>query len=405
MARRRFQRGSVYLNPTRTVWLGAYTEYVLSERGAEKRKRRQVILAPFTKNDGRTKTTKKEAQRILQPYVDRVNASIAAPARENKTATLTAFLEIWERDYLSLSKRSTRAGVRSHLTRLTGAFGDKNMREIDAGDMQKLVAELVEAGLDPKTVRNLWATVRMIWTAALAQRYVDAMLPTPKLPRLVRKKPRFFRLDDVAKILRKSGGDHLVFYWLAAETGMRQGELAGLRLEDVQTDRVSVHQSVWNGGTQDPKTPNAFRTIAVSPQLAVLLDEQVVRQRLRGHKLLFTSSTGNPWDANLLRSRKFHPLLASLGIEQAGFHAFRHFNVSLLDSLRVPLKVIQERLGHALTGSFTLDVYGHSLDWKENMQAAVRAGEAIENAVNSVSLTALTEKGFQAGDSEALLFQ
>src|ERR1700730_3560257 len=51
-------------------------------------------------------------------------------------------------------------------------------------------------------------------------------------------------------------------------------------------------------------------------------------------------------------------LLKSLGIRQAGFHAFRHFNVALLDSLCVPLKVIQERAGHALTGSFTLDVYG-----------------------------------------------
>jgi hypothetical protein len=53
-----------------------------------------------------------------------------------------------------------------------------------------------------------------------------------------------------------------------------------------------------------------------------------------------------------------HPLLNSLGIPMAGFHAFRHFNVSLLDALRVPLKTIQERIGHALTGSFTLDVYG-----------------------------------------------
>jgi integrase len=50
------------------------------------------------------------------------------------------------------------------------------------------------------------------------------------------------------------------------------------------------------------------------------------------------------------------PLLRSLEIEQAGFHAFRHFNASLFNALRVPLKTIQERLGHALSGSLTLEV-------------------------------------------------
>ena len=66
---------------------------------------------------------------------------------------------------------------------------------------------------------------------------------------------------------------------------------------------------------------------------------------------------------NVYRERKMRPLLKSLGYPTAGFHAFRHFNVSLLDALRVPLKTIQERLGHALTGSFTLDVYGGQPEW------------------------------------------
>jgi integrase len=62
---------------------------------------------------------------------------------------------------------------------------------------------------------------------------------------------------------------------------------------------------------------------------------------------------------NLIRKRRLHPLLGSLGIKRAGFHAFRHFNASLLGSLRVPLKTIQERLGHASSGSLTLDLYTH----------------------------------------------
>jgi hypothetical protein len=51
-----------------------------------------------------------------------------------------------------------------------------------------------------------------------------------------------------------------------------------------------------------------------------------------------------------------------------------------------------KRLGHALSGSLTLDVYTHA-EWPENVEAAKLAGEAIEKAVNSFSLTANQEKG------------
>ena len=117
------------------------------------------------------------------------------------------------------------------------------------------------------------------------------------------------------------------------------------------------------------------------------------------------------------------PLLTSLGIKQAGFHAFRHFNVSLLDALRAPLKTIQERIGHAFTGSFTLDVYGGQPQWNENLDAARKAGAAIAGAVekaqadaqaatcvpqsdgkseNFVSLTAINENGSQSHELEAI---
>jgi hypothetical protein len=50
------------------------------------------------------------------------------------------------------------------------------------------------------------------------------------------------------------------------------------------------------------------------------------------------------------------------------------------------LKIIQERMGHALTGSFTLDAYGHVLDWQGNVDAANKAGAVIEQAVNAEKL-------------------
>ena len=89
--------------------------------------------------------------------------------------------------------------------------------------------------------------------------------------------------------------------------------------------------------------------------------------------------------------------------------AFRHFNSSLMDKLRIPLKIRQERLGHASTGSLTLDVYTHT-DWEDNVEAANLLGDAIEKAVlrfvrNSDSLSAAKEKGPAGGARQVLTTQ
>ncbi len=203
MRRRRFQRGSVRLNKNKTVWLGEYAEYVLDANGAEKRIRHQIVLRPVRTED---KTIgKREAQRLLQPYVDRVNVALAAPVRERKSATFEAFAEIWERDYLSLSKPSTQSGAKSTLKRLKAAFGRKDMRAIDAGDIQRFIASSMAEGLDPKTIRNHWGMVSLIWNAALAQRYVDALLPKPKLPRKPKKMAKYYTLEMCADYCGVSG--------------------------------------------------------------------------------------------------------------------------------------------------------------------------------------------------------
>jgi integrase len=409
--RRRFQRGSVRLNRCKTAWLGEYAEYVLDANGAEKRIRRQIVLTPVKVED--KAIGKREAQRLLQPYVDRVNIALAMPVRERKSATFEAFAEIWERDYLALSKPSTRSGARSTLKRLKAALGRKDMRAIDAGDIQRLIASGMNEGLDPKTIRNWWGVASLIWNAAHAQKYVDALLPKPKLPRRMKKKARYFTLTDVARIVAASEDEHRVFYWTAAETGLRGGELAGLKLTDIDGEKLTVNRSVWHCKEQSPKTNNSLRTVSLSPQLVSLLWEQIARQKTRGHEYLFSASTGNPLDMNVYRKRKLTPLLTSLEIPKAGFHAFRHFNVAMQDALRVPLKTIQERVGHAVTGSFTLDVYGGQPEWERNLEAARLLGAELEKAVMEAEKKLLdeTEAGrndgltpIKAKGSEAVIF-
>jgi integrase len=113
----------------------------------------------------------------------------------------------------------------------------------------------------------------------------------------------------------------------------------------------------------EPKTPNALRTVAVSSSLSRELIVGALDRMDAGKEYLF--------DCRVDRFRKNHlqPLLKQLGMQPAGFHAFRHFNASLMDRLRILFKTRQVRLGHASTGSLTLDVYSHA-GWEENVDAA-----------------------------------
>jgi integrase len=390
--------------------MGAYAEYALDGHGVETRVRKQITLSPVKTGD--TKISKRDAMRLLQPHIDMVNGGTSQARR---AITFDAFSQVWERDYLSQSKPATQSATRSYLKRLRGAFGMRDMRSINAGDVQRLVARLTAEGLAPKTTRSLWNAISQIWQAALAQTYVDAVLPKPKLPRNPKKQARFFTLADVSRIIGTSDGEHRVFYWLLAETGLRCGELAGLRLCDIDGERLTVNQAVWHGKVQTPKTEASVRTLALSPQLVPLLWEQITRQRSKDHEYLFSSENGTPWDLNVYRRRKLTPLLKRLGIRQAGFHAFRHFNVSLLDALRTPQKAIQERVGHARTGSFTLNVYGCKPEFERNVEAARLAGGEIAGAVESLkpipvnsasyTLTAIKEKDSHSQKMEVFINQ
>jgi hypothetical protein len=66
----------------------------------------------------------------------------------------------------------------------------------------------------------------------------------------------------------------------------------------------------------------------------------------------------------------------------AGFHAFHCFKLSLLEALRAPRLIIEERSGHAFIGDFTIDVYGGKPEWDSNLEVARPAGAEIENAVH-----------------------
>jgi integrase len=351
LARRRFQKGSVFLRGKKSqVWVGRWREDVI-EDGRIRREYRSEVLG--SRSDY---PTKRLALRELEKRLSVVNDS---RYRARPTATFEEFASRWESLVLTQHKPSTQVTIRSHLRKhLVPYFGRWQMREIELEKVQQFVSSVK---VSAKTAKNLFATMQMLWKSARAWGYVahDAVsgMVLPKRSRVAR---RFFSLEEVRSILEGASEPLHTFYWLAVETGMRAGELCGLRVRDFDLEGglVSVRQSVWRGKFQSPKSENAVRSFALSPRLLAHVADFLKRWKPNERGLLFATRTGTPWDANLLVKRKLYPLLDAIGIKRGGLHAFRHANSTLMDRLGVPLKVRQERLGHS-DSSLTLDVYTH----------------------------------------------
>jgi integrase len=169
---------------------------------------------------------------------------------------------------------------------------------------------------------------------------------------------------------------------LAAHTGMRRGEVTGVRWADVDLDAKLIHvrqNAVVNYEMRltDVKTTNGRRTIDVNDDVVRALQawrrKQAEERLLLGagyedRDLVFARADGTPTHPELLSST-FERIVARSGLPSIRLHDVRHTHATLLLKAGVPIKVVSERLGHA-TASFTLDVYGWVLP---GMQAEAAA--------------------------------
>jgi len=369
MARRRFQRGSVFLRGTREqVWVGRWREDVIEPSGKLVRVRKTEVLG--TKRD---LPTKKLALRELGLRLAPINSGTY---RALRAATFAEFAHLWKHSVLTQHKPSTQSAVKSNLKNwLVPYFGDYAMKDIGAQNVQMFVRN---CPLAPKSCLNLTLTLRMMWKTAKAWGYVshnpfDGLV----LPKIIHQRRFFFTIEEIQRIIRAAEDPHKTLYWLAAETGMRAGELFGLRVEDIDLEGcvISVRQTVWRNMIQTPKTANSTRQFAISGVLSTHLRSFLSTWCQNLLNLVFATKSGKPLDrGNVIR--KLHPLLDSLKIKRCGLHAFRHTNGSLMDRLQTPMKVRQERLGHAPGSDITMTVYTHTVS-EDDRKIAEQLGEIL----------------------------
>jgi integrase len=149
----------------------------------------------------------------------------------------------------------------------------------------------------------------------------------PDLPALPDDEQRWFTQAEIRQIVDAATGQYKVLFHLAGYTGLRSGELVGLRVEDLKLEHgvIEVRRAIWNGIEGDTKTKSGRRNVFIdSATIRMLRDFLAGRQTGR----LFQSRVGTPLENRDICKRVLTPLCETLGIRSGGTHAFRHGRVS-----------------------------------------------------------------------------
>ena len=345
MARKRFQRGHLTLR--NDVWIGMWREDVIQD-GKIKRVLGWHPLG--TKSDY---PTKKLALRALE---DRLSVINNLSYRPRPVAKFSEFAEKWEKVVLPNLKPSSRPPIKSQLHKhLLPALGAVPLKDFTGELVQSFISG---CGLSTKTMKNLVATMRIMWNSAKAWDYVahnpfdGLVLPQWDAP----EQPMRSR-DDVTRIIAAIDPHYRPAIWLVVQTGIRRGELCALNVGDVDFPRCFVAVRRSRSGkfitNTKSKRPRAF---PISPNLAACLQE-LVNGRDADQPLFLTKEAKRLHPDNFAH-RVIAPVIRKLGLK-GGLHAFRHGNATAQDALGVPLKTRMETLGHVNTRT-TMD-YTHLL--------------------------------------------
>ena len=215
--------------------------------------------------------------------------------------------------------------------------------------LREVVKRLDKAGLRPKSIRNIVQVVPMV-VASAVDGNGEELYPRrwnyefADVPIIERQRTPMFTGEEITRLVVKAEKQERLIYVLFAASGLRAGELFGLEVKHLNGNTITVAQSVWEGRVQTPKTMNAFRHVDLHPTVAVMLRD-FVGERKQGY--LFRTRTGTAFlQSNFLRS-SLHPILEELGIEKQGFHGFRRFRVTHLESNCVPPALVKYWTGHA----------------------------------------------------------
>lgn len=340
-------------------------------------------------------TRRGDAEKLLAELVKRAHRGETVVSEK---LTLGQYLtERWlpvqEARLRKSSYESYRRNIELHVV---PALGKRPLDQLSPEDIDVFYAVLLKSGrkkrpgekgkaigLAPKSVHNIHVMLNKALSDAARKgtvvRNVVALADPPSLAARKRREIKAWEIDQLVQFLDAIASHRLApAFELAANTGMRRGEVLGVRWRDIDLDagRVAVRQALvsvaYEVSISDVKTGTSRRTIDIDDDLVqVLGDWRKVRTEERDgvgpapDDLVFVKVDGTSPHPDIF-SQLFDRTVAKIDVPDISLHDLRHTHATLLLKSGVPVKVVSERLGHANV-AFTMNVYQHVLP---GMQAA-----------------------------------
>lgn len=337
-----------------------------------------------------------DAERLLIDLVKRKNDGHGAP--QGKTTLREYLTDKWLPLQQAQLRRSTFDSYRRNIDlHVLPVLGRIPLHKLTPEDLDSFYAGLLTAGrrdgraggLSVKTVRNIHGMLHKALSDALRKgsvvRNVATVADPPRLSSVKRPEITVWTAEQLRTFLKQIRDIRAyAALFVSAHTGMRRGEVLGLRWSDVDLDaaRLSVRQAVISVAYElqlsDVKTGAGRRTIDLDERTMSVLrrwhDTQAEERRLPGSRhherdLVFCRADGEPIHPDLF-SQTFDRAVAKSGLPDITLHDLRHTHATLLLKAGVPVKVVSERLGHS-NPSFTMSVYQHVIPGMQADAAAV----------------------------------
>jgi integrase len=257
-------------------------------------------------------------------------------------------------------KPSTLANVESELrVHLDPFFKGRSLQSIAPRDVDELVRTLAAKGLSPKSIRNVIATLSAICNFArapirgwIASNPCDGV-ELPAVPE--HQEIRFLTLAEIDQLIahaRPGPFQELdrALYRTAAMTGLRRGELLALRWKDVDwlAQLIRVRRNYVRGRFGTPKSRRSSRSVPMANKVALALEQLSRTSRFTGDEdLVFAHpELGEPLYAPGL-ARRMRKALRAAGLDSDHrFHDLRHAFGTQCAAVGVPLRTLQEWMGH-----------------------------------------------------------
>lgn len=290
-------------------------------------------------------------------------------------------LEEYLKDWLVTVQTSVRPKTHEQYSQIVRqhiipALGRIKLKDLTPGNIQSLYnMKLREKEKKERTVVMIHAVLHRALNQALKMGYLGRN-PADGVtkPRLKRQEMKILKENEVLTFLSTAKGTRFeLLFYMAVTTGLRQGELLGLKWSDLDWNRgiLSIQrqaQRIRGKGIvfSEPKSASGKRSIVLGKttidKLRSHLNQQQLQREVIGdkwvdHDLIFPSTVGTPMGhSNLWKI--FKDLLKKAGLPIIRFHDLRHTAASLMLIQGIHPKVVQERLGHADI-SLTLNTYSH----------------------------------------------